>query len=60
MSTATPNITFTPELRDSLRRAYDEAVAAKRDIFTWNGKQFVTSYAKYMLVYLDDKLGVTA
>lgn len=53
-------ITFTPEMRDSLRVAYDKAVAAKQDIFTWDGKQFVTSYAKYMLVYLDDKLGATA
>ncbi len=46
-------ITFTPALRDSLREAYDNAVHNSWDTFHWDGREYVTSYAKYLLQYLD-------
>ena len=50
-------ITFTPELRDSLRKAYVDAVQKKLDEFTWDGHQFVTSYAGYLLEHLGNQFG---
>lgn len=50
---ATPNITFTPTLRDKLREAYAIAVADQRETFAFEGHVIVTSYAKYLLEYLD-------
>lgn len=47
-----------------LRRRYNEAVARGEESFTLDGLDFLTSYAKYVLQYLDmnnipdsDKLG---
>jgi hypothetical protein len=35
-----------------LSRAYNKAVADKRDRFTYNGNEILTSYAKYLIEYL--------
>jgi hypothetical protein len=46
-------ITFTPELRDDLRRAHKDAVDHDLDRFEWNGGMFLTDFAGYLLEYLD-------
>jgi hypothetical protein len=35
-----------------LKKAYDEAVAAGKDQFVFEGADFLTSYCKYLLEYL--------
>lgn len=49
------NITFTAQSRDSLREAHDKATKDNAETFLWNGKRFLTSYAKYLLQWLDTK-----
>ncbi len=53
MSNEQEKIAFTPELRDSLRETYDNAVQNSHEMFRWDGREYVTSYAKYLLQYLD-------
>jgi hypothetical protein len=43
--------------RERLRKAYNEAVTEKRSQFTFEGNEYVTGYAKYLLEYLDTRLG---
>lgn len=50
-------ITFDTRKREALRRAYGKAVEAKLEQFTFDGHEFVTAYAKYLLEYLDTKRG---
>jgi hypothetical protein len=45
------------EVSDKLRAAYNQAMADKCDAFLFQGHQFLTSYAKYMLEYIDGRLG---
>jgi hypothetical protein len=52
-------ISFTPELRDDLRRTYQDAVERDDQQFEWQGGMFVTDYAKYLLEYLDMQFGGT-
>lgn len=52
-------ITWTKAKRDRLRLAYEQAVKDGKDIFTFEGDEFVTNYAKYLLQYLDGQLGGT-
>ena len=54
------NITFTPETRDLLRGAYMKAVDDGNDVFTFNGDEYVTGYAKYLLEFLDTQLVETS
>lgn len=51
-------IHWTPVMRDTLRKAYDAAISADNEEFTIKEGKFLTSYAKYLLEYLDEKLGV--
>lgn len=37
----------------SFRETYDVAVEYKLDQFPFNGAQFVTSYARYLIEFLD-------
>jgi hypothetical protein len=53
------NIIFTPEKRDRLRKAYENAKHADLDRFNFEGQDYVVSYAKYLLEYLDGKFGDT-
>lgn len=52
----TNSIVFTPEKRDQLRAAYNQAVENNEDIFVFEGNELVTDYAKYLLMHLDDVL----
>lgn len=50
-------IIFTAEKRDELRAAYEAATERGDDQFEFEGNDFVTSYAKYLIQYLDMKFG---
>ena len=50
-------VTFTREKRDALRRAYDAATHANVEQFMFEGHVLLVAYAKYLLEYLDRKLG---
>jgi len=46
--------------REKLHRfkvAYNWAVAQHNKEFTWDGYEFVTDYAKYLIMYLEGELG---
>lgn len=45
------------ERRDALREAYEAAVRAGQEQFTFRGLEYDTGYARYLLEYLDSKLG---
>lgn len=49
-------ITFDKEKVAKLQEAYDHAVKDGVDVFIFEDKEFYREYAKYMLVYLHDKL----
>lgn len=51
------NITWTREKREQLRKAYAEARQAGKDVFEFDGHEYVTRYAGYLLKYLDARLG---
>lgn len=46
-------ITYTKESVERLRGRYREAVACGENEFVFDGKEYVTDYAKYMLEYLE-------
>lgn len=46
-------ITFTPSKLKNLKEAYRTAVEAHQDSFWFDGSEVLTSYAKYMIEYLD-------
>jgi hypothetical protein len=48
-------IHFTPEMRDRLQEAYDRATLARKDVFIFNGHEYYTKYAKYLLQYLSSQ-----
>ena len=37
---------------NKLQKKYDDAVKNKIDVFTYDGAEILTSYAKYLLEYL--------
>lgn len=43
---------FTKASVKKLEKRYKEAVKKKEDVFTFDGHEFVTNYAKYLLQYL--------
>lgn len=49
-------ITITYDSTRSLMRAYHMAVERGAEQFTWEGKEFVTAYAKYLLEYAESRL----
>lgn len=51
---APKQISFTPDKVLALRRAYTHAVETQQGQFTFEGDEFVTGYAKYLLEYLDN------
>jgi hypothetical protein len=55
MSEAKNMVEFDRKKRDRLRKRYKEAVEKKEDQFEFEGNKYVTSYAKYLLEYLDSK-----
>jgi hypothetical protein len=51
-------VTFTPEKRDLLREAYNEAISeGGTKMFLFDGNVYVTKYAGYLLEHLDNTLG---
>jgi hypothetical protein len=46
-------IMWTPERLEKLRAAYNRAAKKERLEFTFGGGQYVVSYAKYLIEYLD-------
>lgn len=46
----------TPAQVYQLKRRYDQAVENGEEQFTFQGHQLLTSYAKYMLEYLADRI----
>ncbi len=45
------------EICEELRLAYNKAVEDKCDAFMFHDHKFLTSYAKYLLEYVDRRLG---
>lgn len=50
--TEAASIVFDLPKYKALRKRYDEAVRDKETVFTFEGHQFVTGYAKHLLDYL--------
>lgn len=51
------DINFTREMLEKLKRAYQHAVDSKQEIFTFEGREVLTSYAKHLIVYLEGIFG---
>jgi hypothetical protein len=49
-------ITFDRPMLDSLKLEYSKAVNNGRESFTFQGNKLLTSYAKYLIQYLEIKL----
>ena len=49
-------ITWTVAMRERLRAAQKAAHEAHEEAFTFDGNEFNTSYAKYLLEYLSEVL----
>lgn len=52
----TKMIRWTHEMRERLRAHYNAARAAGKDTFMFDGNEYVTRYAKYLLEHLDNQL----
>lgn len=50
-------INFDKPMRERLRKAWQAAVDQGKDEFMFEGNLFLTDYAKYLLEFLDLKLG---
>lgn len=50
-------VSFDIPTRERLRQAYEAAKAAGTDVFTFEGNEYLVSYARYLLEYLDTRLG---
>lgn len=46
-------LTFDKAKREKLRKAYLQARKDSKESFTFQGSEFLTDYAKYVLEYLD-------
>lgn len=51
------SVVFDILKRERLRKAYNDAVEKRLDQFTFEGQEYITGYAKYLLEYLDMELG---
>lgn len=57
MSAEPKFIRWTVETREQLRKSYKLAVENKHEVFVFNGDQYVTDYARYLLQHLDNTFG---
>lgn len=49
-------VEFTPQMRDRLQEAYNEAISENgTDVFIFDGREYYTKYAKYLLEYLNTR-----
>lgn len=55
MSYTQETVEFTPAKRDALRAAHTRAVSKGRESFVFEGREYLTEYAKYVLEYLDSQ-----
>lgn len=46
-------IEFDEDRMGRLQKAYHKALVEKKDVFIFEGHEFVTKYAKYVLEYLN-------
>lgn len=49
----TEYINFTPDQYRAFKKRYNKAVKAKENSFMFEGREFVTAFAKYLLEYLE-------
>ena len=49
-------IEWTPAILARFKKAHAKAVADKADTFIFDGNEFVVSYAKYLIEYLNGVL----
>jgi hypothetical protein len=47
---------FDKKKLTKLKRLYNQAVAEKKEIFIFEDKELLVSYAKYLIEYLDNEL----
>jgi hypothetical protein len=52
-------IEFDREKYNSLKLIYDKSVLENKEQFVWEGQILLTSYAKYLLEYLENVLGIS-
>jgi hypothetical protein len=52
-----PTITWTREMLGRFKKAVAAAPGDKDAVFTFDGHQFVKSYAKYLIEYLETRFG---
>jgi len=52
-------IEFDKEKYNSLKLIYDKSVLENKEQFVWEGQILLTSYAKYLLEYLENVLGIS-
>lgn len=50
-------VNYTPEKVIALRTAYENAVREGKEIFSFDGNDYVQGYAKYLLEYLEGVIG---
>ena len=53
----TTKVHFDRPKMKRLQARYDRAVEKKEEWFVFDGEQYLTDYAKYLLEYLRDNLG---
>ena len=48
-------VQFTKFTLYKFKKRYEKAVSDKEEVFTFNGNQYVTPYAKYLIEYMEGK-----
>lgn len=51
-------IEFDRQELSNLKRAYTMALKNKKETFLFKGKKFLTTYAKYLIEYLEGCFGI--
>ncbi len=46
---------FTKDMLKKFKAAYQKAIEEKKDTFLFDGDEFLVSYAKYVIEYLESK-----
>lgn len=54
----TDTIQFTENTYEAFKKAYNKAVEEGKHDFFFNGHQFLTSYAKYLIEYYNKTYGL--
>lgn len=52
------SISITHQSYVKLKKAYNKAVVQKKATFTFEGSELVVDYAKYLLQFMEIKLGI--